>query len=494
MDRIKIDLLSIREVIETREKKRRKTLIFAKAAVFCGVFLMLVGGIFSVGVLFSSDSGEGGWRRLPLLSQIQRLARSADKGVMGEAEDRINVLLLGMGGASHEAGGLTDTIMVASLKPSTSEVSLMSIPRDMVVPIPNRGWRKVNAVNAFAEKEAPGQGARVAAEAIGRIVLGAPIHYYVRVDFDAFEDFIDDLGGVEVCVERTFDDYSYPIRGQEDNEDYYARFEHLHVEEGCQEMDGSFALKYVRSRHAAWPEGSDFARSRRQQLVIQAVKNELLSASTLLNPKRLGDLYTNFKKHVSTNVEIWEAIRFAKMASGIERNAIVHKVLDDSPDGLLYSAISSQGAYILQPRAGDFSEIQSSFANIFDGGSATASRTTFSIEIQNGTKIPGLASTSAMEVEKLGYTVSAISNAEHQDYAKTVIYDLSGGRAADVIAGLREHLNANVSEVLPEWLRESGRLLPESSRQELEEAPAHQETTDVLIVLGEEAALIWQSE
>lgn len=492
MTKIKINLLSIREIIDNRKRRRKRVLIFAKVIVFCGIFFMLVGGVFSIGILFSSDSNQNTWRRLPLLSQIQRLVRSAEKNVMGEDDDRINVILFGMGGARHEAGNLTDTIMVVSVKPSTSQAALLSIPRDLIVPIPNHGWRKINSINAFAEQDFPGSGARIAAEIIGKIVLGQPIHYYVRVDFDAFSDFIDNLGGVEVCVERTFDDYFYPIRGQEDNPNYDARYEHLHVEAGCQKMDGDFALKYVRSRHAAWPEGSDFARARRQQILLSSIKEKLLSTSTLLNPKKLSDIYASFKKHVSTNMEIWEAIRFAKMAKDIDQDHIIQKVLDHSQEGLLYSAISSQGAYILQPRSGDFSEIQKLFKNIFlpEDKILKVNTPRINIEIQNGTSISGLAKEHAEQIEKMGYNVSAISNAVRQDYLKTVIYDFTNGQVPDVIRKLREYFNANVALIIPEWLRASNMILPSSNQKDLPSAPPHENDIDVLVILGEEVEFL----
>lgn len=181
---------------------------------------------------------------------------SNDKPLLGETDDRINILLLGMGGLGHDGPYLTDTIMVASFKPSTKQAALISLPRDLSANIPGYG-SQINNANAFGEQENSGSGPDLARRTISQ-VLGIPIHYYVRVAFEGFKDIIDSVGGVTVDVENTLDDYTYPVTGKEDS--LSGRYEHLHIEKGTQHMNGTLALKYARSRHAAGVEGSETLR------------------------------------------------------------------------------------------------------------------------------------------------------------------------------------------------------------------------------------------
>ena len=152
--------------------------------------------------------------RAAFLDKLRHLIPSVDKQLKGEENDRVNVLLLGMGGQGHDGPYLTDTMMLASVKPSTKQVALMSIPRDLVAPVSN--WQKINSINAYAEQKTPGSGGEATSQAMSEL-LQTPIDYYVRVDFNGFAKIIDEFGGIEVNVENTLDDYSYPIDGQEDN-------------------------------------------------------------------------------------------------------------------------------------------------------------------------------------------------------------------------------------------------------------------------------------
>jgi LCP family protein required for cell wall assembly len=114
-----------------------------------------------------------------------------------------------MGGVGHDGPFLTDTIILASIKPSKKQVALISIPRDMAAPIPDRGWGKINAANAYAEAQTAGEGGEEVRATLAKL-FDLPIHYYVRVDFNGFMELIDKLGGVDVYVERSFIDNQFP--------------------------------------------------------------------------------------------------------------------------------------------------------------------------------------------------------------------------------------------------------------------------------------------
>lgn len=436
---------------QPQEKKRGKGF---KIAAFLAVFFLIIFSAFSYSAPTSEE--DSSWiSKIPILGTINSLVRSADKNLKGEDRGRINILLLGMGGKNHAGGFLTDTIMLSSLDTKEKKVALLSIPRDMSIPMEDGGgWRKINNVNAFAEAKSKGSGGLAASQAVGDI-LDVPIDYYVRLDFQGFINIIDELGGIDVYVENTLDDKSYPIMGKEDDA-WENRFEHLYIEEGWQEMDGELALKYVRSRHGAGIEGSDFARSKRQQKVLEAVKEKFLSGWTIFKPKMISDIIEEFNEHVSTNLKAWEAIKLWDIFKNINNENIINKGLNNSPNGLLVDTTGADGAYILIPRSGDFAEIQYMVNNIFSDVSIETKKRviteTASIEVLNGTWINGLASQIALDLEKYGFEIVHVGNYNKRDFEKSTIYDLTYGEKINSLAALKEKTGASASFGLPEWL------------------------------------------
>jgi len=422
------------------------------------------------------------WKSLSLLTKF-KLGVNERVPLEGENEDRINFVLLGMGGPNHDGANLTDTIIVGSFKPSTKRLVLMNIPRDLSVPIAGYGWRKINSANALAEAKEPGSGGQATADLIGEI-LEIPIHYYFRVDFAGFVKIIDDLGGIEVEVDNTLDDYSYPIMGEEDNPDYYSRFEHLHIDAGQQTMDGELALKYARSRHGLGAEGSDFARSKRQQKILMAIKEKLFDANNLFKPKLIMNIISDAENHVSTNLTPEELVSAWQLAKDMKAENIINLNLDNGPTGLLYDQKGADGAYLLVPRGGDFKEIIAQFnaallespaeetivspttdSNISESSEIIATspapainpadlpaKANARLDIRNSTAINGLAASTRTKLQKYGFTVVNVSNTSHKNLSTTTIYDLTYGAKPDDLALLQYQTKAVVAQDIPDWL------------------------------------------
>jgi polyisoprenyl-teichoic acid--peptidoglycan teichoic acid transferase len=421
--------------------------------------------------------------RLPIFGTLSHLVNSDDRLLKDESTGRINVLLLGIGGKDHDGPYLTDTIMLVSLDVKDKKIALLSIPRDLSIPVENTtDWTKINSIDAFAEAKTPGSGGVAASEAVSDI-LGVPVDYYVRVDFDGFKNIIDKIGGIDVNVENTLDDYSYPIDGQEDNPDYYARFMHLHVDKGMQHMDGTLALEFARSRHAGGAEGSDFARARRQQLVLQAVKDKLLSANVLFNPVLVSQIISELTDHITTNFQVWEIVKAWTMFKDVGRDSIISKVIDNSPGGLLYQTINAAGEYVLLPNNGDFSQVQYLAQNIFsqppEQTTADVATDQASLEILNGTWINGLANQASTDLQKYGFKIVAVANSSRQNFTTSVIYDLTLGKKMDSLSVLKAKTGATVTFDLPDWLQ------ADLSAQ-LNKDPG-QEKPDFVLVLGQDA-------
>jgi LCP family protein required for cell wall assembly len=303
-------------------------------------------------------------------------------------DDKVNILLMGIGGGNHDGPNLTDTIIFSSIDTKTNKISMISIPRDLWVPDIKS---KINAAYADGEAKKKGSGLVLSEAVVGKIT-GQEIDYGVVVDFDGFVKAVDLIGGLDVNVDRTFDDYEYPVEGKEDDtcglsssdiqqfiatdsaevdiqQEFPCRYTHVHFDKGLNHMDGKTALEFVRSRHALGPEGSDFARSARQEKVIKAFKDKIFSLQILTDPGKLINLYSIVKQSISTDIKDTEFDDFIRLIEKVKNAKIETGVLDtgdssQNRQGLLINPpISEEFGYqwVLIPSKGDgdFSEIQS---------------------------------------------------------------------------------------------------------------------------------------
>jgi LCP family protein required for cell wall assembly len=444
---MKIDFLD-----KVEEKQTKKSPLFVRSAIVLAIitpifFLQLTSIGNLLRPLFKIEPGLGNIEFQNItewVGEIGRIIRSDDKSLQGEKDDRINILLLGMGGVGHDGAYLTDTIILASIKPKDKKISMISIPRDLVIPLNGYGWRKVNNINAFAEVKESGSGSKETARILSE-VFDIPIHYYIRADFDGFKKLIDRLGGISVYVDRSFVDNQYPTLDE--------KYQTLTFFEGWQVMDGETALEFVRSRHGSNGEGSDFARSKRQQKILVALKDKIFSFSTIFNPLKIQGIYSDITNSIDTNLKMWEIMRLRKVIEDIDTNNIINKVISDDKGNLLVAA-NIDGAYVLEPKTGNFNEIQSLIKNIFETNEPKEpqKKLPLRVELQNGTKINGLASRTSWDLENLGYEIIKICNAQEQNYSRTIIYDLTAGKRREELDILREKLNAEVSFSPPSWL------------------------------------------
>jgi LCP family protein required for cell wall assembly len=429
--------------LSTPRPSKRRFSIRTKLALFALAILATGGYLLSTGISQTASTEPN--ENLSFLSSLKRLVVSGDKAVAGQDDDRVNFLLLGIGGSGHAGAELTDTIIFGSFKPSTKEVGMISIPRDLNVNLPGYGYRKINNVNAFAENEKRGSGPEATADIVEE-VLGENVHYTVKVDFGGFEQIVDDLGGIDVYVERSFTDTTYPL------DDALGSVQTVSFSEGWTHMDGATALKYARSRHGSNGEGSDFARAARQQKMLLAVKDKTLSLGVLLNPAKLNRILGTIQDNVQTNLTLWEMMRFVKYIPDVSSENIAMHVLDNR-GGLLYDA-NINGAYVLLPYEDDWSELHAVADTIFEKSPNDPTFTTappqsapslnVSVEIQNGTGTTGLASQTAQLLEGSGFTVATVGNALNRESTKTIIYDLTDGEKDEELAALKDYLSADV--------------------------------------------------
>jgi LCP family protein required for cell wall assembly len=328
------------------------------------VLALLVGLIiFSFNLLLPSS-----FRFLKTILGDTPLIGSASIKDLKSTDGRINILVLGIGGTNHQGADLTDTIIFFSVDNQGQEALILSLPRDIWIPSIRA---KINTAYHYGEEKKPGGGLILAKAAVSEI-LDQPVHYAVLVNFEGFVKAIDLLGGVEVEVERAFDDHKYPIPGMEEAEPEEQRYESLHFDAGWQKMDGDRALKYVRSRYAEGEEGTDFARSKRQQRLILAIKAKIFSTKTLLNPQKFPELAKIFKDYVDTDIVEEDYLPFLRLALEFEQKNLRTGILNggaEGEEGYLINPPKSQRydyQWVLVPRTGDWQEIQEYLVSLIE--------------------------------------------------------------------------------------------------------------------------------
>src|SRR5205807_1595074 len=255
-----------------------------------------------------------------LIAMVQ--AKSDEPGSLGwkiKHDERINILLLGYGGPGHDGPYLTDSIMLLSIRPAMREAIMISLPRDLWVKIPalpRNGYLMGKLNNAYAigmdHKNYPNVrsdwktdtgGGDLAAATISQ-VTGQPIDYWVGVDFKAFRDVVNAIGGIKVDVPTTLDDPYFPA-GESTG------MTHIRIAAGLQQFDGERALEYARSRETT----SDFDRSRRQQLIMLAVRQRVFSLNAV---PRMLSLLGALQDNVRTNLRPADLRPLAALAGQIK--------------------------------------------------------------------------------------------------------------------------------------------------------------------------------
>lgn len=312
-----------------------------------------------------------------------------DTGLKSD-NNRNNILLLGTGGQDHEGPDLTDTMIVASVDKNGQDAVLVSIPRDLWAPALGA---KINSAYAYGHQR--GRGLQLAKETVSNL-FGLPIHYAIRVDFNGFVKAVDLVDGLDIVIENSFEDSRYPIAGRQDdlcgltietrqtdgtlrqvvkdatgsatpldeisdqNNPFNCRYETLTFKKGPTHMDGVIALKFVRSRYGTNDEGSDFARSARQQKVILAFRDKVFSLGTLFEPATIIDLIVTFKDSVDVDVENDEIPLFAKLSQKVNTQNLRRVVLDaDREESVLQVGNPPDfgGQFVLVPKNNNWHDL-----------------------------------------------------------------------------------------------------------------------------------------
>ncbi|HBI17258.1 MAG TPA: hypothetical protein DDY52_03900 [Candidatus Moranbacteria bacterium] len=385
---------NFKEVASDKGSKKKKIII-----IIIIVFLLVVGAIFyKTGGFLGKISTEGG-----IFSSIAKSLPGVENNLKGEKEGRINILLLGMRGENVPGGGtLADTIIVLSVKPLENKAAFLSIPRDLYVDNPNSGSKsKINAVYALGQQDGKNAGISGMKEVVGKII-GQEVHYAAVINFKGFTDLIDAIGGIEVTLDQPFEEamqfneervcdsytftkptgnFEYKYHTRKDGSKYVAATYKLctnpNVEcggdfklpAGTQTLNGEKALCYARSRVTS----SDFQRARRQQMIIQEIKEKAVSLGTLTDFEKINAIASALGNNLKTDLELWEMKKLYELEKGMQNPEIIQKVLENSQEGLLYNPTETkETGYILLPIGDNYNSINQMFSNIFPVTTTTA--------------------------------------------------------------------------------------------------------------------------
>lgn len=266
-----------------------------------------------------------------------------------EGDGRLNILILGRGGDENEAPDLTDTMIIASIDLENQQASLLSVPRDTYVGSASdnskingtfsRGKEKALA-QGKSKEDAENEGIKSATTAM-RNVAGVPIHRYVLVDYKAFRDVVNALGGISVNVPTKIDDY----------------FANWHFAAGAQTMNGDRALQYARTRHGN--VRGDFDRGEHQRQLLVAMRDKASSTGIIANPVKLNSLANAVQKNIRTDLSVDEAKTLYNKTKALADANIVSLDLA-KPDGPLVTTGMIGSQSVVHPLAGitDFSKIR----------------------------------------------------------------------------------------------------------------------------------------
>jgi len=261
-----------------------------------------------------AEGGRGEATVVAAASPTQDLIKALPAG-------HFNILVLGTDKRPDDPGtyARSDTMLLVNVDTISNSVRIMAIPRDLVVDIPDYGTNKVNAAYFFGEYyKVPGGGQALAVETLSQF-FNVPIDYYIAINFQGFEKVVDAVGGVDVNVPYSIDDYNYPT---DEQGDLYGTM-HVHFDEGLQHMDGQRALEYARTRHA----DNDFARSKRQLQIILAVRQKAMSLNLLPSLPALTDALGGM---VETNIPFDRQIGLAQLGYNIDASSIVTSSIDST--------------------------------------------------------------------------------------------------------------------------------------------------------------------
>ncbi len=386
-----------------KKSKKKKILITILIII---ILIIGVGGYFGARIIGSIDKVFHG----NLFSDISGLFSNVT--LKGQNQGRINILLAGYQGTSSDEGPLTDSIMVVSLDIKNNTAFTYSIPRDIWLNIPGMGHNKINAANTNSNFNQSGyfKGGMGQLQQLLEEDFGIPIDYYALIDYTAFEDAVNAVGGITVDIQ------SPDPRGLYDPNVDKAHGGPLKLPNGEVHLDGLQALALALARgdsyYAYGFPLSDINRTQHQRQMLIALEQKALSVGVLSNPIKITNLFSALGTNVQTDLSLQDAIKLASYAKKVNLNNIGSYGLTYSgSNALLTTYVTSNGQDALIPVAGfdNFGQIQHYYQQITSSNPVVQEGA--SVTVLNASNISNIAKLEATKLSNAGFNVTYIGNA-----------------------------------------------------------------------------------
>jgi polyisoprenyl-teichoic acid--peptidoglycan teichoic acid transferase len=418
-----------------RKKWYKVRLVVSRGLALALVVLITLGGLlfsqsyFKINKVFNGTTGS-----------VAALKPNVNPDLLnGEGSGRVNVLLLGREGGTHKGADLTNSMMVASIDPVNDTMTLLSLPKDLWVNVSNAGVMKINAawqkgevkyygknITGSTNPKAIDSGFKEVDQAVNQ-VLGINIDYNVLVNFQAFEQAVNTVGGVTVNVPTPLVDPTMAWQNSKNP---------VLAQAGVQNFDGEQALLYVMSRETT----SDFARAQRQRSVVVALKNKIETLGTLSNPVKISSLINAFGNNVVTDLSLSDASQLYGILEKIDTNKITSSDLATAPNQYVTTG-NIAGQSIVLPTAGlfNYGQIQQYVRGLLKDPYILKENA--KIMVLNGTNVPGVATNEANELKTYGYNVVGVANTPTSNWTHTTLVNLTKGKDQYTQHYLEERFN-----------------------------------------------------
>lgn len=420
-----------RRLRKSRQSRRKK--IVKRTLLTTLVLLFGVGGYFGIkdlNVLNRVFHGN-------VFSDIT--AAFNNTPLKGESSGRVNILLAGDSSDDPGHGGaqLTDSILLLSIDTKNHTAFLLSIPRDLWVYIPGlSSYQKINAANDVSNFKASGypSGGMGQLEQIIKTDFGIPIDYYGLMDYGAFKDSVDAVGGVTITIQSP------------DPRGLYDPNTNLKLPNGPVTLDGEQALDLARARgdgpgSYGFPD-SDFDRTAHQRQLFTAVAAKAKTLGVLANPIKISDLFNSLGNNFQTDLTLQNVLRLIQITKGINLSSIQSYAFSSTLSGSQHPVLenytdpaSGQEALIPTAGIGNYGQMKQYYEALTSDNPIV--KESPDVVILNASDKVGLAAYERTQLQAKGFDVSAIADADNV-HPTTMIVDNSKGSKPNSLKALQQ--------------------------------------------------------
>ena len=466
---VNLPALQGRSTVESKNKKRSKLTKkkVGKRSVLALLLLAIItGGFFGykdLNVINKVFHGN-------LFSDAQALFGTAK--LNGESTGRVNILLAGYQGSASDEGPLTDSIMVVSLDTQNNTAFTISIPRDLWVKVSGMGHEKINAANTNTGFNQAGyfSGGMGQLQQVVEQKMGIPINYYALIDYTAFEDAVNAVGGITVNIRST------DPRGLYDPNVDKAHGGPLKLRNGPVTLNGLSALALALARGDSYysygfPQ-SDINRTQHQRQMLIALEQKATTTGVLSNPITISKLVNTLGDNVTTNLTLPDVLRAAQLARKVNAaNVQSYGLTYGGTNPLLTTYVAPDGEDSLIPNAGldNFSQIQQYYQQITSNNPVVKEDAT--VVVINASTAIGIATKEEAALKAKGFDVIKAADSS-SEYPASMVVNLSGGKTPASLQALQQTFTSNTTFVT-------------SSTKPAEATEAQNYSADFVVVLGQ---------